>query len=132
MKPEPFKLTSPLFNGGTDYARVAFEAALLAIESSCSTVTGVGCINPPQGAHFYPIYTTAQAAGDNLSGCIWQFGGPAIPGTTNNFGGNSVTEFGAAPFALDYPRSTGPVKRFEDFRRILPNNPCPSENDQGQ
>ncbi len=131
-KPEPIQFTSPVFNRGSNYSRVAFEADLAAIESSCSTVTGIGCTNPPQGTHFYPIYTTAQADRDNLQGCIWQFGGPAIPGTTNTFGGNSVTEFGSAPFALDYPRATGPVKRFEDFRTILPNNPCPSENNQGQ
>jgi hypothetical protein len=112
---------------------VAFDADLAAIESApCSTRTGIGCTNPPPGAAFYPIFSTARGDGENLDGCIWQFGGPSIPGTTNNFGGNSTTEFGATPFALDYPRASGPVKRWEDFRNILPNNPCPvAEDGQG-
>jgi hypothetical protein len=60
-----------------------------AIELSCDTSTGVGCVNPPPGALFYPLYTTTKRDGK----CWWQFGGAKIPGTTNTLGGNSATEF---------------------------------------
>jgi hypothetical protein len=68
-----------------------------------------------------PIYSTRGA-----SPCAWQEGGTNIPGTTNTFGGNSVTEYGPL-LGLIYP--TGPDSTgtfFEDFRRVLSSNPCPS------
>ena len=42
------------------------------------------------GAQFYPFYSTAN----NHGTCAWQEGGRFIPGTVNDFGGSSVTEFG--------------------------------------
>ena len=60
--PEPIRFTSPKFKPAEDhdshlksYSRVAFEADLPAIESSCSTTSGEGCVNPPPGASFYPL-----------------------------------------------------------------------------
>ena len=132
----PIVFSSPLFNGRSNYDRVAFEADMPAIEGNppCSHVTGKGCTNPPPGANFYPIYTTGtdsssqgdqQGNNSNIQGCVWQFGGPAIPGTTNNFGGNSVIEYGDK-FAQAIPFPGGPLLRIENNRRILTSNPCPA------
>jgi hypothetical protein len=136
----PIRFTSPLFNAHRNYERVAFEADMPAIQAApgCSHVTGNGCTNPPPGANFYPIYTTGRDLANNdrqgeqgnnqqIESCLWQFGGPAIPGTTNNFGGNSVTEYGDK-FAQAIPGAGGmPLLRFENNRRILSSNPCRAE-----
>ena len=58
--------TSPLFNGTRELRRVAFEADLPRIEAAdfggiCNRSTGENCVNPPQGATFYPIFTTANS-----------------------------------------------------------------------
>jgi hypothetical protein len=63
-----------------------------------------------------------------VRGCTWQQGGPAIPGTTNNFGGSSATEYSQNLLRLVYPsvNSAGqPAPQFiyEDFRNIIA-NPC--------
>jgi hypothetical protein len=84
----------------------------------------VNCVNPPPGAKFYPIFTTA---GHGQS-CVWREGGANLPGTTNNFGGSSVTEYQNL-IQLFYPSvdSQGnPVAqyKYEDFHRTLPYNPC--------
>ena len=55
----------------------------------CDRTTGANCVNPPNGAQFYP----SSRRGCNGT-CTWQEGGPFIPGTTNNFGGSSTAEFG--------------------------------------
>src|SRR5579859_307880 len=56
----PIRFTSPLIRGETNYQRVAYEADMPAIERAqgCSRTTGANCTNPPQGASFYPIFTT--------------------------------------------------------------------------
>ena len=102
LKPTPIRFTIPQFRrtGGGDenlreYNRVAFEAdlagsSLRAIRLVNVFNGGQGCTNPPTGAAFYPLFSAAKHAGE----CVWQLGGPAIPGTTNNFGGTSTTEFG--------------------------------------
>lgn len=81
---------------------------------------GTGCVDPPPNSVLYPFYSTT----DTSSGCMWQEGGPYIPGTTNEFGGSAHTGFGPLE-AVSYP--TAPlgliIKRFNDFRRILPSNP---------
>ena len=75
-------------------------------------------MNPPPNSVFYPFYSTRQVG----EGCMWQEGGPYIPGTTKTFGGSAQTEFGPLE-AVSYP--TAPfgliTKRYNDFRRILPN-----------
>jgi hypothetical protein len=122
---ESFAFTSPL-TGGQNYERVAFEADLPAIEfaTGCDTETGVGCVNPPPGAEFYPIYSTMQQGGD----CAWREGGTFMPGTTDTFGGTSATEYGPliALFYAPFPGFPGTEPFFEDFRRVLSSNPCPS------
>ena len=129
--PDPTRFTSAKFKPTsfgalTAYSRIAFEADMPAIERplGCSTVTGVGCTNPPPGALFYPIFTTTNINGQ----CWWQFGGAGIPGTTNTFGGSSTTEFGeleSSVYIAGTSSSPGSIILHENFHRIMPNNPCP-------
>ena len=130
----PIRFTSPLFNGASNYDRVAFEADLPRIEfatnppcqrhisNPADPSPGSGCVSPPTGASFYPFYSTASAAGH----CMWQLGGDFIPATTNDFGGSSTTEFGPL-WALAYPAANQqPTFRFNNFRNVLSTNPCPA------
>ena len=82
---------------------------------------GVGCVNPPPGSNFYPFYSTSELAGT----CMWQFGGPYIPGTTRRFGGSASAEFGPLR-TISYPTNPfGTVtKRLNDFRSPTTANPC--------
>ena len=128
LHPTPVRFTSPLFNGTQNYNRVAFEADLPRIEipslspnNTCDRGTGAGCVNPPNGANFYPWYTTASVGGN----CVWQLGGGNIPGTTNTFGGSSTTAFGPLLF-FTYPGPIGPITRTNNFRNVLTSNPCPA------
>jgi hypothetical protein len=125
-KPQPVLFTSPLINGHRQFDRVAFETDLPRIEDNgtlatpCNRATGANCVNPPPGANFYPMFTTTRVGGV----CLWQEGGAHIPGTTNTFGGSSTTEFGGLltsvyPGLNDQPRFV-----INDFRQVLPNNPC--------
>jgi hypothetical protein len=131
--PTPITFTSPLFNGSQNYSRVAFEADLPRIEAAdfggnCNRFTGVGCVNPPPGSNFYPIYTTGTSTRtpDANGHCVWQLGGPYLKGTTNTFGGNSATEFGPLLFSF-YPNPNPAIRlRTNNFRRIMPTNPCPA------
>src|SRR5262249_61098802 len=84
--------TSPL-TSGQNYSQVAFEADLPRIEFATSPPCqrhlanpadpnpGAGCVNPPAGADFYPIYSTGRSGG----GCVWPLGGPFLPGAPNTF-----------------------------------------------
>jgi hypothetical protein len=98
LHPSTLLFTSPLANGGQNYSTLAFETDLPRIEASdsqdnppfCDRTTGADCVNPPNGAAFYPFFST----GTHNGGCAWQEGGKFIPGTTNDFGGSSTTEFG--------------------------------------
>jgi hypothetical protein len=128
--PGPIVFSSPTFNGGTQYSRVAFETDLPRIEATglspnnnCQRFSpnGTGCVNPPNGAQFYPMFVARQTD----AGCRWFEGGPSFPGKTQNFGGSSTTEFGPL-LRLDYPTPTGNGSRFNDFRNVLSSNPCPS------
>jgi hypothetical protein len=124
--PASILFSSPTFNGGQNYNRVGFEADLPRIEAAdfggiCDRATGTGCTNPPPGSKFYPFFSTR---GDGSVGCFWQLGGANIPGTTNTFGGSSSAEFGPLLF-LDYPGpGFTPIHRTNDFRQVLPSNPC--------
>jgi hypothetical protein len=120
---ESLLFTSPL-TGGRNYDRMAFEADLPAIEPlSVCDFQGNGCVNPPPGAQFYPLYSTRAGNG----ACAWQEGGAYIPGTTNTFGGSSTTEYGPV-LSTYYPQAPGfPAGFFvENFRNVLATNPCPS------
>ena len=148
----PIQFTSPLFtqsqgpqdSQGQDqlynYSQVAFETDLPRIESATSPPCqrhvynpmdpspGSGCVDPPVGASFYPIFTTTTASGGS---CIWQEGGGSIPGTTNNFGGTSSTEYGGLLLS-NYPVAGPSVSgRYNNFNNTLSNNPCPAPTGQG-
>jgi hypothetical protein len=128
----PVAFTSPTFNGGSSFSRVAFETDLPRIEFATNPpcqrhITnpsdpspGSGCVNPPVGASFYPFFSTGSIAGH----CYWQLGGDHIPGTTNDFGGSSTAEFGQL-LVLDYPATGGLITtRYNNFRNILSSDPC--------
>jgi hypothetical protein len=78
-------------------------------------------VNPPNGAQFYPFYTTGIH--DGL--CTWQEGGDFIPGTIDHFGHSSHAEYGS------FLRVTEPVApfttrtRIQDFNSGDRSNPCP-------
>jgi hypothetical protein len=120
--------SGPTFNGARHYARVAFETGLPRVEAtglspnSCQrfSPTGTGCVDPPNGARFHPIYVATQVGG----ACRWYLGGPNLPGT-QNFWGSSTAEYGPL-VRFDYPDPSGDLSCFDGFRNILPTNPCPS------
>ncbi len=138
---QPVRFTSPLFRtseGETaNYSRVAFETDLPRIEfatnppcqrhfaNPADSSPGAGCVDPPVGASFYPIYTTRGIEdGEN---CTWQLGGALIPGTTNTFGGTSTAEYGSLLVSA-YPAANGSATlRSNNFRHVLSTNPCPRE-----
>ena len=123
---QPVEFTSPTFNGGQNFDRVAFETDLPAIEGAFGQCdnrgTGAGCVNPPPGANFYPFFSTLRL---RTIGCIWGEGGPYLRGATNTFGGSSTAEFGDK-FKQSLARPGGPQFRYENYRQILTTNPCPS------
>jgi hypothetical protein len=137
LNPTSFLFTSPTTRGH-NYSAMAFEADLSRIESDDTAFKvnvpcqrhllnpadphpGLGCVNPPPNSEFYPFYSTRNTP----LGCMWQEGGPYIPGTTNRFGGSSHAEFGPLR-VISYPTDPfGQVtKRLNDFRRNLSTNPC--------
>jgi hypothetical protein len=123
--PTSITFTSATYDGNHDYGQIAFEADMPAIEPTCNTATGAGCTNPPPGAAFYPLYTT----GTSRSHCIFRNGGTGIPGMTSDFGGTTSAEYGPL-LQLSYPAHDRagnfvPVFAFNDFRNVLPANPCP-------
>ncbi|HLJ30039.1 MAG TPA: hypothetical protein VKY85_25260 [Candidatus Angelobacter sp.] len=159
IHPRPIRFTAPQFRPREDdddwdrdrergrlrdFNRVVFETdtplSEFATNPTCdvSTPPGTGCTNPPAGTKFYPIYSTTRhyGDGDDDGGCSWQFGGPRIPGTENNFGGTSTREYGGPLFVVipsaadaDHPNGTT-ISRLEDFRRVLSENPCRRDRDE--
>ena len=133
IHPSPVLFTSPLANGDTNYSDVVFEADLPRIEAAnsqfnppfCNRTTGADCVNPPAGAAFYPFYSTRMANGT----CTWQEGGKFIPGTINDFGGSSTSEYG--PLLLTpYPTTGKQVDyRYNNFQNDLHMNSCPTASD---
>jgi hypothetical protein len=134
LHPTPISFKSPLFTTASgalmNYQRVGFETDMPRIEAAdfggkCNRTTGAGCTNPPPNANFYPIFSIQREE----ESCRWSLGGPFIPGTTDSFGGNSVTEYGPF-FASLFPGTAGPRYIIENYRRILSSNPCPIRRDE--
>ena len=129
LHPSPVIFTSPLIGGVRNYSTVAFETDMPRIEASdsqanppfCNNSTGANCVNPPAGAQFYPFFSTRTDHGS----CAWQEGGPFIPGTTNDFGGSSTTEFGPLLFTLYPAAGFTPVVATDNFNSGDMPNPCP-------
>jgi hypothetical protein len=128
LHPSPLLFTSPTTRG-RNYSTIAFETDLPRIEASdaqfnppfCNRTTGANCVNPPNGARFYPFYSTTVRHGT----CTWQEGGRFLPGTTNDFGGSSTTEFGPL-LKVAFPTTGFTIERlFEDFNSGDIANACP-------
>jgi hypothetical protein len=126
----PVQFTVPK-SRGRSLDNVSFEADLARIEREepagnvpgCVAETGEGCVNPPPGAQFYPIYTLAHANGR----CVFQQGDVNLPGTFNTFGGSSATEYGTDVLFVTYPDVGWTTStRAQDFHRDLGGNPCGS------
>jgi hypothetical protein len=135
---EPIIFSSPLFTNKKghleNFKRVAFETDMPRIEFATNPPCqrhlsnpsdpdpGAGCVNPPVGADFYPIFTTRV----DRKGCLWQEGGRFLPKIGEDFGGNSQTEFGPI-LAVFYPAANfEPQYIYENFHRTLNHNPCPA------
>ncbi len=127
LHPSPVQFTSPLTNGHT-YQTVAFETDLPAIEAQgaqdsgpfCNQDTGADCVDPPDGAPFYPFYTTTNIGGT----CNWQEGGNFLPNTVDHFGGSSTTEYGGVLHVL-YPNvNMTTFTQIDDFNSGDLKNPC--------
>jgi hypothetical protein len=121
LHPEPLLFTSPTTNGGHNYPTIAFEADLPRIESTCNRNTGVGCVNPPPGAQFYPFFSTRV---DGAT-CTWQEGGDFIPGTVNDYGGSSASEFGNLLLTTYPAPGFTTVSRYNNFNSGDLANGCP-------
>ncbi len=128
LHPTPVLFTSPTTHG-RNYSTVAFETDLPAIERQgaqanppfCDPNTGANCVNPPNGAAFYPFFSTTFRGG---AGCKWQEGGKYIPGTVNDFGGSSTAEFGPLLRVLFPEPGFTTSNRFEDFNSGNLRDPC--------
>jgi hypothetical protein len=129
LHPTPLRFTSPLT--GSDYtqqyARAGLEADLPRIETNtCNRTTGAGCTLIPTTddgtpAAFYPYFSITSAGG----GCQWQLGG-AIPGTTNDFGKNAGYGNLLPLTYLVFGGGGSTAVRYNDFRNVFSQNPCPS------
>jgi hypothetical protein len=133
--PTPIYFTSPLtgprFN--QNFQQIGFESdvpRITAVEDggTCNRLTdGSGCFRVPRTddnhapAAFYPFFSTTKA----LGGCAWTVGGN-VPGVSmRDFG--RVDQYGNLLKVL-YSAPQGTVTyRFNDFRHILPGNPCPAQ-----
>jgi hypothetical protein len=129
LHPTSFLFSSPV-TGNDNFSSMVFESDISRDESADTAFRvdtpcqrhiqnpadpnpGVGCVNPPPNSVFYPFFSTRHVA----EGCMWQLGGPYIPGTNNLFGGSAHAEFGPLR-VISYP--TAPfgtiTKRYNDFR----------------
>jgi hypothetical protein len=139
LHPTSELFTSPT-TGGNNFQTMGFESNISRNESTDTEFgaanpcqrhvanpadphPGFGCVNPPPNSSFYPFYSTRQTS----AGCMWQEGGPYIPGTTNAFGGSAHNEFGNIR-VINYP--TAPLgtitRRLNDYDRFMGSIPCPA------
>jgi hypothetical protein len=129
LHPSPVLFTSPRTNG-RNFSTIAFETDLPGIEVQgaqanppfCDPLTGANCVNPPSGAQFYPFYSTTVRHGT----CTWQEGGKYLPGTTNDFGGSSATEFGPLLKTVFPEAGFTTATAFVTFNSGDMANPCPA------
>jgi hypothetical protein len=124
----PVTFTSPTFRDNRfNYDRVAFETDTPRITASdlglpflrCNRTTGANCTVVPYKAHFYPMYSTAMSG----SSCVWQEGASHFPNAIDTFGGTPKKEYSPL-LQLFYPTVGGVVYRYNDFRNVVPTNPC--------
>ena len=128
LHPTPLLFTSPV-SRGRNYPTVAFETDLPRLEASdsqfnppyCDLATGANCVDPPNGAQFYPFFTTGIHSGT----CTWQEGGNFIPGTIDHFGGSATTEYGPLLSEIFPEPGFTTKRRFENFNSGDRRNVCP-------
>jgi hypothetical protein len=132
LHPEPVLFSSPKIGGsdGVNYSRVAFEADLPRIESTCNRSTGAGCTLIPTTdkgtpAAFYPFFSTLQPGGEGNT-CLWGFGND-LPGATSDFGRNAQYGSLLTTTYLAFGGGGATVNRINNFRQILNPNPCLSQ-----
>jgi hypothetical protein len=127
LRPSPTIFTSPTTgaNHKTQYSRLAFNTDLPRIEfNTCDRQTGKGCTRIPTTddgtlAPFYPYYTSGKA----LGGCAFTVGQNVPDFTTNDYGKNA--QYGSL-LKVKYTDVGGAtIFHYNDFQKILPNNPCP-------
>ena len=129
LHPTPLLFTSPVTVGGRNYSTIAFETDLPVLESAaaqdnppfCDLNTGANCVDPPNGAQFYPFFTTGIH--DGL--CTWQEGGNFIPGTINHFGGSAQAEYGSLLRVVEPIPPFTIRSRIQDFNSGDQRNACP-------
>jgi hypothetical protein len=139
LNPTSFLYTSPTTTGSNfpqmvfegDQSRNESDDTAFRVDVFCQRhvlnprdpVPGTGCVNPPPNSTFYPFYSTRNVNGE----CMWQEGGPYIPGTVDKFGGSAQAEYGPIR-VVSYP--TAPygliTKRLNVFRSPIRDNPCPA------
>lgn len=127
LRPTPTIFTSPKTgaNYNQQYAQLAFNTDLPRIEAdTCDRQTGQGCTLIPTTddgtpAAFYPYYTSGHA----LGGCAFTIG-QNVPGfSTRDYGKND--QYGDLLKVIYPAQGGGTIFHYNDFQRILPNNPCP-------
>jgi len=127
LRPTPTIYTSPTTGDDydTQYSRLAFNTDLPRIEfNTCNRQTKAGCTRIPTTddgtpAQFYPYYTSGNA----LGGCAFTVG-QSVPGfTTRDYGKNS--QYGHILKVVYTAQGGGTIYHYNDFQKILPNNPCP-------
>lgn len=129
LHPTALQFTSPTTNG-RNYSTIAFETDQPGFEVQgaqlnppfCDPNTGANCVDPPAGAAFYPFFSTS----DRYGVCTWQEGGKYIPGTVNDFGGSSTSEFGPLLQVLFPEPGFTTAEQFVDFNSGNMRNPCPA------
>src|SRR4051794_3854441 len=129
LHPEPFR-----FSGARtgrhyqeDYARLAFEADLPAIEPECNAITGAGCTLIPTTdkgtpAAFYPFFS--QLGSRHRQSCQFGFGNE-LPGSVTDFGRNAQYGSLLTSSYLVFGGGGTAQNVINNFRQILA-NPCKS------
>jgi hypothetical protein len=124
LHPAPIQFGVPATgaNFQTNYSRLAFEADLPRIESTCHRSTGAGCTLIPitdagTPAAFYPFFSAV--GGRN---CMLAFGND-LPGARTDFGRNSQYGSLLSSVYLAFGGGGATVNRINNFRNIIP-NPC--------
>ena len=81
--------------------------------------------SPRTSGHQYPFHPFFSTHSDG-GVCLWQEGGDFIPGSVNDFGGSSATEFTHLISQIFPGPGNMPITRFENFNSGDLTNPCPA------
>ena len=129
LHPTPVLFTSPVANGTTNYSTIAFEADLPRIEAAdsqdnppfCNRHTGANCVNPPNGAAFYPFFSTStqteRARGRRAVTSSPERRTTSVEARTTEFGALLTTVYPDAGFKT--------TTRINNFNSGDVPNPCP-------